>query len=180
MKSFSNELNLDLISKDCVKKQNFIDSVNTNKSEKTKQLLVNEPGKSFSSECEFEVSSATSNISREDIVARRKLKVKDARQKKKLDKQPPLPLPVASDFVLNSTLEDYPDLSTARNFKKKVRNNQFASESEIFNNNEEGSGRNRLTEKSWKPKVKDPISIDIYQALQTKSEVSEYCSHCTT
>lgn len=125
-----------------------------------------------------ETSNVFTHMNREEIVARRKLKVAAIRKAKKQNKQQNTPS--TPDFVLDSfpnhsdqnilVSEDFPDLSTALNNKKKFRNNKVESASEIENDKE--SRRNKGVEKSWKPKVKDPISIDIGQALQFKPEVS--------
>lgn len=168
-KPVSNELNCGLISKGH-SKEHFVNSDNWNSSEEAKQSVI--VGPDINLEGEYKIANPTAGMSREDIIARRKLKVIDLRKKKKLEKQQPAShlIHMTSDFELINTSEDYPDLSTARTSKKKVRNNRLDRANEIENKTED-SRRNRGMEKSWKPKVKDPISIDIGQALQIKHEV---------
>uniref|UniRef100_A0A1B6KUA9 Ribosomal protein eL8/eL30/eS12/Gadd45 domain-containing protein n=1 Tax=Graphocephala atropunctata TaxID=36148 RepID=A0A1B6KUA9_9HEMI len=112
-------------------------------------------------------------LTKEEIAMQRRLKVAEKRQMKKLEKQQLKAIvsgvqAAKPDFSLEQAAEDFPALSSGKKVKKvKKVANESSSKCETENQTMEEGVSTRILEKSWKPKVKDPININISQALQT-------------
>lgn len=74
-----------------------------------------------------------------------------------------------SEFSLEQAASSFPELSTF----KKLKTNQNSSIKEGNNSESVNIPLNKRTTKSWKPKVRDPILINLDQALQSLPEVSK-------
>ncbi|XP_054263222.1 selenocysteine insertion sequence-binding protein 2-like [Macrosteles quadrilineatus] len=124
-------------------------------------------------------------VTRDEIVSRRKIKVTARKHMKKLeklqtDKKEDVALMEKPSFSLGLASEDFPTLGSSKT-KKKINptpSNTFINEDEIRNRTVINSNVNeiritKIVEKSWKPKVKDPIQIDLSRALLSKTEVQK-------
>jgi len=143
-----------------------------------KNELENEPK---NSEPITAVSNGEANntLTRDEITSRRKLKVAARKKIKKLEntklnKGNP-------EFSLQLASEDFPTLNELKttkriNFSKhEVLTNvdkECLEQSSVVNEIK----YTKTLEKSWKPKVKDPIHIDISQAISNKNEKKKIVS----
>ncbi|XP_046658748.1 selenocysteine insertion sequence-binding protein 2 isoform X1 [Homalodisca vitripennis] len=124
-------------------------------------------------ETDTTVSETKEPLTREELVLQRRLKVAARRQMLKQEKRQLKAIvsgvQVAKpDFSLEQAAEDFPALSSGKKIKKVKKIPNEPVKNEIENQTlEEFTSPTKINEKSWKPKIKDPININISQALQT-------------